>query len=223
VFIENLEFFGKWFFHRLPLVATLKKTMKELNDNIRDLSTDFLEVAIDTFITNEVIKEIPILGSLIKFAIITNSISERLFLKKLDLFLKEFDKQSGDKKLQLLKKLEEPEEKQKIGENLLLLIDKFDEFEKPKILAKIFASYLAENINQTEFFRIGRAINLAFISDLKSVIDLEESNLSQDILDNILSSGFSEISKQSLDTGGGISYISLKLSEIGKTFQKIMK
>jgi hypothetical protein len=195
--------------------------MDKLNETSRDLSVDFLEVGLDLITDNELLREIPILGSLVKIAIIKNSISEKLLLKKLDLFLNEFDKQAGSKKSDLLKKLDLPEEKQKIGENLLLLIDKFDEFEKPQILAKIFVSYLSANITQLEFFRMGRAVNIAFIADLKNIVSGNQETPEQEVLQNILPAGLSKILPQAIGYDN-VSFVKLALSDLGKKFIQIL-
>lgn len=194
--------------------------MDKLGETSRDLSADFLEVALDSITTNDLIKQIPILGSLVKLAIIKNSISEKLLLKKLDLFLNEFDKQSKASKDEFLKLLVLPTENQKIGENLMLLIDKFDEFEKPKILAKVFASYLSGEISQQDFFRMGRAINIAFIGDLNMLIIKKHEELDQELLLNMLPTGFSKILPQTFGFDN-ISYVNLVLSDLGEKFIKI--
>jgi len=208
--------------HQLSGNFNATQKMNKVNETAISLGADYLEIAIDLFTENEIVKEIPILGSLIKLAIIKNSISDRILIKKLEVFLKTFNHQNEKNKLIMIKQISKADNKKKIGEQLILLIDKFSDFEKPEMLAIIFSAYLKNEITLDEFFRMGQAINLIFIDDLKDLITNESKDIDQEKLDNYLNGGFSVINRiaHGVDI---ISIINLRISEIGEKFIKIMR
>jgi hypothetical protein len=192
-----------------------------MNENIADLATDILEVGLDIFIDNEILKEIPILGSVVKTIYITNSVSDKILLRKLSLFLTQFEKRSGKQKSELLKKLSEKDDKRKIGESLMLLINRFDDLDKPVLLADLLHSYLNGLISNNDFLRIGKSINLAYIDDLKSFLIAPIDNQNIQVMQNLLVSGLSEIDRE-VPTMLGSSTLRLIPSENGKLFHKIL-
>ena len=55
------------------------------------LVSDLTEISLDTFISDETIKDIPIIGTITKLLSIGRSINDRIFTGKLIHFLKELD------------------------------------------------------------------------------------------------------------------------------------
>lgn len=58
------------------------------------------------------------------------------------------------------------DEQKKSGEVLTLVLDRFDDLSKPRLLAVIFQAYARRQIGFDEFRRLARAIDLAFVDDL---------------------------------------------------------
>ena len=102
-----------------------------------DLSIDYSEIFLDDLLDNEVIKEIPIVKTVvgvIKTGIIVNQL---WFAKKLLTFIREFNQGNIDsKKLAKFRSRFEKEDKyrKKVVENIMVFNDRFLEINKSKIL-----------------------------------------------------------------------------------------
>jgi hypothetical protein len=167
--------------------------MDEINSNIIEGSSDILEYGIDFFIENEIIKEFPIIGTAVKIGFVVKSVSDRIFLKKIERFLFDYAKLTSLEKSEMHKKIELSDAtKKKTGEALILLLDRFSDFNKPYFLAKCFLSYMEGNLLFDDFIRLGNAIDASHSPDLYDFIKTPDN---QTILDRLMRTGLTEISK----------------------------
>ena len=119
------------------LVQTIAS--RELGDIIFDTA----EVAFDSILTNGVLKELPVVGIVVKLANAGQSIAEELFLRKLLRFLVELKSVSAEERAKLLVKHPDgTQEQHDLGENLLLALERLDNVQKPALLARFFAAYI---------------------------------------------------------------------------------
>lgn len=90
-------------------------------------------------------------------------------------FLTSIEKVSKKSKDKIRKKVRNnPEEGRKVGETLLLLIDRMSEIDKAEIIARVFVAYVDEYINFYEFKRLVDAIDQAFLDDVKKLLDTKD-------------------------------------------------
>ncbi|MBD2336502.1 hypothetical protein H6G64_05790 [Calothrix sp. FACHB-156] len=192
----------------------------EITSQTTDILADFGEVALDSVLEG-VIKDIPILGTAVKLAKLSKTITDHIFLLKIQKFLLELENISNEEKQALFRKLDNnPETKAKIGECLVLIINRLDDLEKAQILAEIFLSLIQEKIDLETFRRLSSAIDIAFIEDLKKLIkDSRDSTC----LNNLIRSGLAEILPRGVILEGyGLARIRVKISELGELFVSLM-
>ncbi|MBW4457700.1 MAG: hypothetical protein KME55_36500 [Nostoc indistinguendum CM1-VF10] len=161
--------------------------------SITELTSDFGEIVIDATIDSEVLADIPIFGSLIKLSKIGSSISNYLYTKKIYVFLKELGKIPEQQRKAFTQKLTDENEQVKIGEKLLLLIDKLDEIEKSKLLAKTLGAFIQERITKREFNLISQAIvqlNTEYIEELAHFYLFNNTYIEPDSVDHLYNCGF---------------------------------
>lgn len=200
--------------------------MNDLQKEIVDGSSDILEFSIDLLTKNEILKEIPVVGLIVKSALIGSSISDRLLLKKIERFLHKFNEISNREKEKVIWKIRlDKEQKEQIGENILFLIDRYADKYKPEFLASIFGLFIEQKITQDEFIRLGNAIDLSFSPDLN--LFLQDPN-NTDVLKRLIRSGLSEISRVGMvpseqigGFNGMASVHSLIITDLGKLFLKL--
>lgn len=135
---------------------------KEIFNKTFDLSSDYTEVAIDVIINDDILKEIPIVKSLISFYNISSSLIARHNVKKVIIFLQEFHSKKVDSdKLERFKtKLEkDSNKKNEILETVLVLIEKFIDFEKSKILANLFLAHIENKLTWKDFKKLSFILN----------------------------------------------------------------
>lgn len=128
------------------------------------------DVAFNNLTTVAVFSEIPVLDIACKIYGVLNSIRNDLFLKKLAGFLSGCDERNSAKKSEFEKKLEiDGAFRSKVGEGLLLILERIDHFEKTQILGKVFAGRLRGDIDEVTFYRLATAISNIPIGDLKTL------------------------------------------------------
>lgn len=135
---------------------------KEIYDKTIDLETDYVELALDSVTDNEVLKEIPIVKTLVAFYNISSSFVARHNVKKILVFFKELHTKKIDpNKLANFKREFEknPKHKEKVLETVLVLNEKFIEIENSKILANLFKAHIEEQISWIEFSHLSFILN----------------------------------------------------------------
>ena len=132
-----------------------------------ELPAEILEFTIDQVIDESIFKEIPIVGWLAKGVSITRSISDRIFHHKILRFLIALEKVSESKREKFRANVEnDPNFRRKVGEHLLLVLNKIDAFEKTTLLAKCFDHFLTEDIDYQYFVDLSSVIERTPLSDL---------------------------------------------------------
>lgn len=193
--------------------------MDENSSNLIDGSADILEYGIDFFTENEAVKDFPIIGIAVKIGFAVKSISDRIFLKKIERFLFEYSAVTSLEKSILHKKIQLSDTvKKKTGEAVILLLDRFSDLNKPYFLAHCFSAYIEGRLLFDDFTRLGNAIDLSHSPDLYDFIKTPNNQM---ILDKLLRTGMAEISKNaSAMTQSGSSPIMLTTAktELGEKF-----
>jgi hypothetical protein len=144
------------------------------DDSIKSLSQDYLELGIDSLMDNELIKSIPIIKTLNALYKTTKSIEEYRLKRKIIRFLFQIKDIPKDQISKTLKKIEDDTSyKKDFVENLILILDKFDDINKAELLGKAFKIYLKEEISTEDFLRASHIIDKSFYNDLLKLIKIK--------------------------------------------------
>lgn len=146
----------------------------EFNDSLVidsvDLMGDYLELGIDSVLNDEIIKEIPILKSLLSAGKITKSIRERNYMKNLVIFLNELNSGNIDEK-KLKKHQEElnsnPKKAEKELGRVLIILDQTIDNIKSSIIGKIYKEYINQTIEWDLFVEFSEITNRLYVNDLR--------------------------------------------------------
>ncbi|HVY06389.1 MAG TPA: hypothetical protein VHB46_10485 [Burkholderiales bacterium] len=126
------------------------------------------EAAFDLATDNEAVRAIPIIGTAFKVAKGIDDLRSRAFAAKLANFVTAKELQTAKARDKLKNGIaESPEEAQKLGESLFLVLERMTDMEKPALLARLFAGYLDDRITSIELRRLAQAVDSAFVDDLK--------------------------------------------------------
>lgn len=149
------------------LVASLEDSLTE---NLFDTVADLTEVGLDAVMDDGVLKEIPLLSTVAGIYKIGHTIKERHTIKQLALFVTELNKGCVDKnkRNRILEKLNgnQQQSKQEI-EYILVVLDSYLEYEKPKMLAKLYMAYLEQRIDWTQFSMYAALLKTLLLQDIK--------------------------------------------------------
>jgi len=110
------------------------------------------EVVADQFISNNLVKDIPFVGTALKACKAVADVRDKLFLAKISRFITELDLVPPETREALIEKMKKhSDEAKKVGEAVLFSIDKASDLEKPEIIAKIFLAYITNQISVVPF------------------------------------------------------------------------
>ena len=139
---------------------------------------NYVELGIDSILEDGVFKDIPIVSTVISIFKVGNSIRERQSIKKLIVFLNEiYAGASNTEKLEKYKEKFNSKDKfqnQQI-EYLLVLIDRYISYDKPKMLAKLYMAYLDGEIIWNELTMYAEAIDRFLIIDADTLFSANET------------------------------------------------
>ncbi len=140
------------------------------NDNTIEIASEIGELTLDQFMDDGILKEIPIIGSLYKTSKLVVGIRELLFAKKLYLFLSNLKSIPLEKRLTFVSKINEnPKEKIKTGQRLILILEQLNDLDKPKIIANLFSAHIQEKITSEELYRLTSIVERAYLPDISSL------------------------------------------------------
>jgi hypothetical protein len=193
--------------------------MKEMKERaLLEAALENTEVVVDQFISNDLVKDIPFVGTALKACKAVADIRDRLFLAKISRFLTELNSVRLEIKEALKEKMtNNTEEAKKIGEVVLLVPDKVSDLEKPEILAKIFLAHIDNQVTFDDFRRITEAVSQAFVDDLRTLIDKDSipSKSQEAYLRYLTITGLTEIVSEKIFDEMGNLY---ELNELGRNF-----
>ena len=143
------------------------------HSELSGLASDLADVGLDAILDDGLARDIPVVGTLMKMYSIATTVQNRLFAKKLLRFLAGLaDVPAAQRRAQVAKLTVDVNERQKVGENLLLLLDRMNDMAKPAMMASAFKAYLEERIDSPQFQSLAHvidSINMAAIRTLRDV------------------------------------------------------
>ena len=132
------------------------------------VTKDLTEVVIDSNIAEGLLKDVPLLSTIIgTFNTVTN-IKDKLFLKKILTFLYELKSISENKIEEQINKIEEDlKYRTKVGEKLLFIIDKCEDTDKASLTGLLFKSFLEKKIDYDQFITGTNIIEKTDVEELE--------------------------------------------------------
>lgn len=115
-----------------------------------------------------VLKDIPIFGTLYKIAKAGSNVRDILFARKLAKFLYQLGDIPQETRCRFVKSIRDKSDQcQKVGEGVILLLERSDDMEKPKIIGKLFSNFVLSRIDLETFFRLAQIVDRSHLPDLK--------------------------------------------------------
>lgn len=198
-----------------------------LSDQAIEGGSEVLEFALDQLLDEGLLKDFPVVGTAIKLAGLGKSIRDRLFLAKLQRFLSALPDVQAEEKEKFQEKVQSDKDfRNRVGETLLLIIERLDSLEKPEMLAKTFAYFMKGKISESDFRRLASAIDLAFIDDLK-FLSAKFKQYHNDRLAPLVRAGLANISPEVKEGntnifGDKMDYVTLRITKLGNLFISAM-
>ena len=216
------------------LSDSLETTIK--NSDLHAISVDAAELMLDSLISDGLVKDIPVFGTLINLIKLTGSIRDKLFAKKLIYFLSELADTNSEERADILLKIEkEKGYRGKIGEKLLYIIDRCEDHFKAQVIARIFSAFVRHELSYAEFLRASSIIDKVYSDDLNWFVSDTEERVNIDSVGFLVNSGLYEIESPEImirdqddwkmpDTPYIVegSELTVYISDIGKKIRRIL-
>lgn len=161
---------------------SFEETLKD--SNLQNISIELIETVTDSILEDGLLKDLPIIGTLVGLSKTSFKINDLLFLKKIISFLSELDKITAVDRKKMIDKIDKSEKfRVKVGEKLLYIIDKCEDHENAKYVSILFTGFLEGDIDYPDFLRGSKLIDRIYIGDLLEFVkddrmDLDSSELS---------------------------------------------
>ncbi len=137
------------------------------NHSLQDSTSALIEVALDSVMEDGMLRDIPILGSLIGFGRAAVSIRDRMFINKLGYFLKEIESVPSEQRRAMIEEINASEKAAvKVGEKILYIVDRCQDHESSRAAGRIFRAFLEKEIDYNEFVSMTFAVDRLLFSDL---------------------------------------------------------
>ncbi len=194
------------------------------NPEAKDLAVDLGELGLGALLDESVLKEIPIIKSVIACRKTWTAIHDQLFLRKVAGFFAACPPfTDAEKETFVREHLSDSKKAKNLGDALVLILDKLDDLEKPEMLAKVFAAFVRGKIPHECFRRLASAIDIGFIEDLK-VLAYEPKVYLFPYLPNLVRANLAEFHAHESfkDYSEGEVGIGFNISPLGEIFVKCM-
>ena len=157
-----------------------------------DLLADLGEVALDQLLENQVLKEIPILGSAVNIARAGIGIRERAFLNKIQIFVSMLPEQSEEDKQRMILELnKDSKSRVRFGEAVFSTIEQSASSAKVEYVAIVFSAFIKGEISSRELRELCHSINVTQTDDLLEFA--EEKHLNERMMRELVHTGLTDV------------------------------
>lgn len=150
---------------------------ESLKENSIDIVSDYIELGLDSVLEDGLLKDVPIASTVVALYKIGNSFKERHNLKKLYIFINEINKGIvNEDKLHEYKEKFQANDKYRNQEieYLLVLLDRYVNYDKPQMLAKLYLAYLDGFIVWEELTMYAEVIDRFLLLDRNTLVSNSE-------------------------------------------------
>lgn len=165
------------------------------DSNLTNLGGDILEIGIDAILKDGLLKDIPIVSTIVNLSRTGANIQDRLFLKKLLFFLNQIKDVPAHQRKQMIESIDSSKEyRVRVGEKLMYIIDSSHDHETSELISVVFRAYLEGRISYEDFLLASSSLNKLSIRDFRWFVK-ERVSYSFDIDDvgSLLGSGIFEL------------------------------
>ena len=144
------------------------------NAGSKDVAIDLSQFGLAELLGETALKEIPFIKGIVACFTVPLAIRDQLFLRKVAGFLAAVpDLTATERETFVAEHLADSKKATKLGETLVLVLDRLDDMEKPPMIARVFAAFVRGKISFDVFRRLAAAIDLGAVDDLKEFVKIQ--------------------------------------------------
>ena len=138
------------------------------SSELKDITADIVEKVLDNQISDELLKEVPIVKTLVGIRNIYSSYTDRIFIKKAMNVLLELGDVNWKQRVELTRELDD--EDSSGTEKILMAIDRLETIKKCKIFGRLCKLKALNKMDAEDFSRLTKLIQDAYLDDLELII-----------------------------------------------------
>lgn len=147
------------------LTATLK------DSDLQGVTAEWSEVFLDTLFADGLLKDIPIISSIIGLGKTGLKVTDTLFLKKLLYMIARINEIPSKEREKVINEIDQSKKYRiKIGEKLLYIVDKCDDHERAEIIGIMFKAFLERKLEYHHFLNCAKVIEQCQIEELGNFV-----------------------------------------------------
>ena len=145
-----------------------------MKKDFENILAENAEIVLDSLIQNDVLKEIPIIGTSLNLYRGVQSIRDAAYLNKVKIFIESVGRVSEQQKKRLIEESKKDEKRRaKFGDALFTAIEQSDSRIKLEYLGVAFEAFLNDDFPQEDLRLICHIIHSSFSDELEDVIENE--------------------------------------------------
>lgn len=127
---------------------------------LSDLTVDITESLFDQLLQEGLLRDIPVVSSLVNLAKAGVDAANYLFLRKTIRFLLHLKDVPEEERRRFVDQLDTDEKlKRRVGENLFLLLHRLDDMQKPELLGRIFRAFVVGKIDYVTYQKLSTTVD----------------------------------------------------------------
>ncbi len=143
---------------------------KDHNPVITEITPDVVEIILDSFLEDGLLKDVPIVRTCINLIKTSQHIRDKFLLKKLVYFFKEIEKIPQEEKDAFFERVTKNGKSfELIGEVCMHYLDRYDHKDKARIIGKLMRACVNNQLTIEQYLRLIQIIDKAYISDLYQI------------------------------------------------------
>lgn len=184
--VSGVDGGGEEMNNSMSLADSFSKSIKE--ESFSCLA-EIAEAGLDSITNDGFIANVPLISTVVSLYKIGNSVRERAYLKKLAVFIDEFNRgivDEEERQLHIQKLRKDKRKRERELEYIILLIDRQLEYTQAYLLAKFYLHYLNEKISWDNFCVYAEIVDRVLIADIDCIKAIYKKELitSTDIDEN---------------------------------------
>lgn len=196
-----------------------------MKDDILSIIKDTGEILLDSQLNQGILKEIPIVSTMISVWNVGNSISDKLLATKIKSFLFELNSLDKSKISEFVARYEHDKDfNTRMSTKLVFILDKCDNEEKSRLIGKLFIAFILGKMDEHDFYSASKALNQITISDLEWFLD--SLNFEIEDCGTLISAGlvYFELIKEELTYDStSPTKLNTDITRLGKKIKEILK
>jgi hypothetical protein len=134
-----------------------------------DLAAEYSELGLDSILDDGIVKDIPILRTVVSLAKIGFNIRDRIYLKKIIGFLAQVGQTTQEQRDEFIKKY--CDDVESFEETVMLILEQANRIEKTTLIGKIFRACILEEISYEDTLNLSNMVNNTLWSDIEAIKD----------------------------------------------------